>query len=72
MVSEIPKYSSENLKWLRMQIGKATKVSDFDQIELDIDYDIFEGEPWTLDVTRIRVIKQLLERKKNEVVANEG
>ena len=72
MVSEIPKYSSENLKWLRMQIGKAKTVADFDQVELDIENDIFEGEPWTLDVSRIRIIKNLLERKKNEVVAKES
>jgi hypothetical protein len=66
MVNEIPDYSSENLKWLRRQVGKASSSSDFDQVELDIENDIFEGEPWTKDEARVRIIKQLVERKRHE------
>ena len=43
---------------------KAVSEADFDQVELDIDYDIFEEEPWTLDPVRVTIIKNLLERKK--------
>lgn len=63
---EVPSYSSDNLRWLRRQIGSAVSEADFDQVELDIDYDIFEEEPWTLDPVRVTIIKNLLERKKNE------
>lgn len=65
MVNEVPEYSSENLKWLRRQIGKAKTEADFDQVALDIENDIFEGEPWTKDESRIRIIKQILERKRS-------
>ncbi len=70
MVSDsIPSYSSENLKWTRRQIGKAKSKADFDQIEIDIQNDIFEREPWATDESRLKILLQLFTRKRNEVIA---
>lgn len=68
---EMPDESRDNLKWLRSQIGSSRAASDFDQVSVDIENDIFEREPWADDKTRVRIIKQLCERKKNEAIASQ-